>query len=289
MNRTEWLIARKLGIGSSDAAAICGLSKYRTALDVYADKVSPLVNDNETEVMYWGKVLEDMIAKEYTKRTGEALVDCTNVILRHNEYPFMMATLDRTKSDGTPVEIKTASAYVAGEWGESGSDQIPESYMIQVQHQLMVADKPMADVAVLIGGNNFRVYHIERDQGVIDELIRIEKVFWDQVMNKTPPAPDYSHPTTIALLNRLYGGNNGMTIDIVDPAFHQACQEFDRMRDEIKQCQQKQDEAKAKILDTMKENGVGVCAGFMVTRATQKRKGYTVEPTEITTLRIKKL
>lgn len=44
--RLEWLKTRQTGIGGSDVAAILGLSKWKTPLDVYNDKIAepPLKN-----------------------------------------------------------------------------------------------------------------------------------------------------------------------------------------------------------------------------------------------------
>ena len=35
LDKREWLLYRKQGIGGSDAGAICGLNSYRTAMQVY--------------------------------------------------------------------------------------------------------------------------------------------------------------------------------------------------------------------------------------------------------------
>ena len=48
--------------------------------------------------------------------------------------------------------------------GEPGTDEIPDYYMTQVQHYLAVTGVKTADVAVLIGGNDFRIYTIEADE-----------------------------------------------------------------------------------------------------------------------------
>jgi putative phage-type endonuclease len=69
MTRDEWLAARRTGIGGSDIAAILGLSPWRTPLDVYRDKVDG-AEQPETEAMRWGRLLEDVIAREYAVRAG---------------------------------------------------------------------------------------------------------------------------------------------------------------------------------------------------------------------------
>ena len=68
--RLEWLKTRQTGIGGSDVAAILGLSRYKSALDVYNDKVGEVSDSEQSQVAYWGTQLEDIVSKEFQKRTG---------------------------------------------------------------------------------------------------------------------------------------------------------------------------------------------------------------------------
>ena len=40
LSHAEWLKLRKCGIGGSDAAAVCGMNRWRGPLDVYLDKTT---------------------------------------------------------------------------------------------------------------------------------------------------------------------------------------------------------------------------------------------------------
>lgn len=68
--RLEWLKNRQTGIGGSDVAAILGLSRYKSPLDVYNDKIGEISESEQTQAAYWGTQLEDIVAKEFQKRTG---------------------------------------------------------------------------------------------------------------------------------------------------------------------------------------------------------------------------
>ena len=48
LSREEWLNYRRQGIGGSDVAAVLGVSPFRTARDVYYDKlgISAVSDDN---------------------------------------------------------------------------------------------------------------------------------------------------------------------------------------------------------------------------------------------------
>lgn len=102
-----------------------------------------------------------------------------------SKYPFMRANLDGIADDGRVVEFKTSSK--SDGWGEVGTDEIPDYYMTQVQHYLAVTGVKTADVAVLIGGNDFRIYTVEADEELQALLIERESEFWALVESRTPP------------------------------------------------------------------------------------------------------
>lgn len=87
---------------------------------------------------------------------------------------------------------------------------VPEYVQLQVQHQLAVTGKQVADVAVLLCGQQLEVQRIERDEDVIARLIVLEGLFWD-VETYTPPPADGSEPAKLALCQLYPGG--GATLD----------------------------------------------------------------------------
>lgn len=185
-DRAEWLQLRRSGIGGSDAAAVVGLSKYSTPLQVYYDKLGESDSDNESEAMYWGNQLEPVILKEYAERTGNTVLKPPG-ILRRKDAPFMLASLDGYTADGKIVEIKTAGR--SDGWGEPGTDEIPENYLLQVQHYMAVTGFKEADVAVLIGGQDFRLYAVPADEDLQTLLIEREAEFWERIKAQIPPEP----------------------------------------------------------------------------------------------------
>ncbi|WP_160208107.1 YqaJ viral recombinase family protein [Anaerotruncus colihominis] len=133
----DWLEYRRLGIGGSDASVVCGISRYKSPMELWLDKTNQLRDQEVGEAAYWGTQLEALVRKEFTKRTGIE-VHLVKQLLQSEEYPFMLANLDGVCEHpdlGTCVfEAKTASAYKASEW----EDSIPAEYMLQLQHYLSV-------------------------------------------------------------------------------------------------------------------------------------------------------
>ena len=212
LSREEWLQIRSTGIGSSDAAAAIGLSSYKCSLSLWLEKTGRQQPEDlsNKEAVVWGTVLEPVLAKMYAERTGRK-VRRVNAVLQHPEHPFMLANLDReviTESGTGVLEIKTAGFYSAQQW----EDGVPVAYQCQVLHQLAVTGHVWADVAVLIAGQEFRIYRIERDDDKIADLIQREAQFWSWVTNDQQPDPDGSYDAQQALLS-LFPTDNGQTLD----------------------------------------------------------------------------
>ena len=111
-------------------------------------------------------------------------------------------------------EAKTASAYKLGEW----ENQIPDEYMLQVQHYIAVTDCAGAYIAVLIGGNTFKWQFIERDEELIAMLIQLEGEFWECVQNNTPPPLDGSDATANFLNDKFPNSASKSRIVLPDNA-----------------------------------------------------------------------
>jgi putative phage-type endonuclease len=216
--REEWLAVRKNGIGGSDAAAAVGLSPYMSQLELWLIKTGRDTHlprpdpDDTAEPIYWGTLLEPIVAAAYTKQTGNR-VRRINAVLQHPTVPFMLANLDR-EIVGVPdvqiLECKTAGEFGARLW----RDGVPEYVQLQVQHQLAVTGKHAADVAVLLCGQQLGVHRIERDDALIARLIPLEAQFWQYVTSDTPPRADGSESADRAL-RCLYPGNTS-TVDLTD-------------------------------------------------------------------------
>ena len=216
--REEWLVVRKQGIGSSDAAAAVGLNPYKSQLELWLEKTGrdtslpKLDPQDEDSPAYWGNILEPIVATHYTKRSGHR-VRRVNAVLQHPDpkLAWMLANIDREVIGAPEVQIlecKTAGINGARLWKEG----VPEYVQLQVMHQLAVTGKQAADVAVLLGGQHLEVHRIERDESMIARLIDLERLFWDYVVSDTPPPADGT-ASADAALRCLYPEDNGQTLD----------------------------------------------------------------------------
>lgn len=214
LDRDDWLAWRRQGIGGSDAAAICGISPWRSRLEVWADKLGALPASEETEAMRWGTLLEDVIAGEVERTTPGLQLHRVAHMVRHPGHYWMLANIDRAAVlDGRcgVYEGKTTGAWSADGWADG---QIPDQYLLQGQHYLAVTGLPYVLYAVLIGGQRLQTGVVDRDDELIDHLVELEHEFWfDHVLTGRPPPPDGSKATT-DLLAHLWDVQPGKTVTV---------------------------------------------------------------------------
>lgn len=197
-------------IGSSDAAPVCGIpSAFSTPYGVFVEKVWRLRADSN-DAMEIGTLMEPVIAELYRRRMKTEIIEHPTV--RHTRRNWQAANLDRVAiltGNRRIVELKNAATSMG--WGPAGTDMVPSHYYLQVQHQLDVVssshdgiDGDVADMAVLIGGSNFRIYEIQKSPKVIARMSEIEEEFWDRVVKQIAPAPDFTHAKTLDVMKLVY-------------------------------------------------------------------------------------
>jgi putative phage-type endonuclease len=187
LHSPAWFEDRRRGIGSSDAPIITGDAPWGDVQQLWAVKTS-LVDEEPLELprTTWGLRLEQAVADAYSEREGRK-VRRVNRPVQHPELAWMRASVDRVVvGEKRVVELKTAR-FPDDKWGPDGTAEIPEHYLVQVQHQLAVTGYDVADVPVLFSGFDLRVYTVPRDTEMIDALIELEREFWQCVVDRTPP------------------------------------------------------------------------------------------------------
>lgn len=244
MSRDEWLKLRKSGLGGSDVAVILGFNKYKSPFQLYLEKTTDFVEEIDNEFIYWGNRLEEVVAEEFAIRTGKK-VQRVNRMLRHPDYPFMTANLDRrVVGEKALLECKTTSAFNREAWE---GDEVPAAYICQVQHYLAVTGYDKAYIAVLIGGNNFVWKEIERDDEFIEMMIAQEKAFWENhVLADVPPEIDGSG-AAVEFLKKMYPQDEGTAISL-DNSLEVVLEALRVVKEEEKQLQ----ETKAKYENQIK-------------------------------------
>jgi len=223
---------RRQGIGGSDIAAVLGLSPYKTPYDLYLEKIGESEPDDlaDNERVHFGNVLEDVVADEFSRRTY-LKVRRNNQHIIDRDRPFLMANIDRAVT-GKPfgmkcgLECKTTDKWAARPelWGPGATfefdrdghlqiveadDQVPDWYLLQCAHYMRVTSADFWFLAVLVGGNDFRIYTIQRDLEL--EMIMLEHAtrFWVEHVERRIPPP----PSNVVDLEAMFSIDNGKSID----------------------------------------------------------------------------
>ncbi|MGN5479491.1 YqaJ viral recombinase family protein [Cupriavidus basilensis] len=126
-------------------------------------------------------------------------------------------------------------AYRFGEWGEPGTDEVPEEYLLQCQHYMTVLDYPEWHLAACVGGNKLKTYIILRDTELEEMLIEQEHAFWQRVQSGERPDPDWQHDTTNDLLRRLHHTVGEGKVDLAElEHWHKVRQDAKRSPEDLR-------------------------------------------------------
>lgn len=259
--RDAFLARRRMGIGGSDAGAILGVSPYKSAFQVWAEKTQetpdvPPMNER----MHWGIVLEQAVVAEFCRRTGK-VVRRVRQQLAHKDRPWQIANLDRRiVGEDALLEVKTAGAWCEPAWDREG---IPLYYRAQVAHYLAVTGWSTAYIAVLFGGQEFALYQMERDEPTVDLLVQRETAFWnDCVLTKTPPPIDH---TAKDWLGARYPTANGQELSWDGDATKESiCQRLAEAKANKKSWEIIEDGCIAQLQAAMGEAALATCGRFKV-------------------------
>lgn len=207
----EWLELRRTGIGGSDAGAIMGVSPYKGAFSVWADKMGKLPPLEDNEAMRQGRDLEDYVARRFAEASG-LRVRHEYSMLRSIDHPCMLADIDRRIiGERAGLECKTSRDITMARYRNG---EYPMEYYCQCLHYLAVTGWDCWYLAVLVYGTDLLIYKICRDEVLddIEALIRAEEAFWqNHMVLDQPPAPD-ALDSTAAALGSVYPYEDGTSV-----------------------------------------------------------------------------
>ncbi len=263
MERGEWLRLRRMGIGGSDAGAICGLNPYVSAMSVYKSKVSDDVDDEDNETMRQGRDLEEYVAKRFCEAAG-LKVRRSNMMYRSREYPFMIADVDRlVVGEDAGLECKTASVFSADKWKDG---KIPPHYLMQCYHYMAVTGRKAWYIAVAILGKDFKYAKIEWDDKTIWSLVQIEKAFWERhVIPRVMPEPDGSKDCD-DILKECFPGGKKAAVPLI--GFDEKLRRREELMNQIGSLETEQKQIEQEIKLYMADNEAAYADGYRISWAT---------------------
>lgn len=204
-NSPEWLAFRRKGIGASDAAAVLGLSNWKTNQELWEEKVGlrqPKDLSGNERVKYGTdaeKHLIGLFKLQYADKY-KVKVDKSVIYLRDG---FQFASLDAELIDLTTKElgiheVKTVEASNSLVW-EEWRDKVPMQYYVQVLHQMLVTGRTFdilnpefrwIDRDGEITTKVRRILIRATDENVIQDMRLLDEAeheFWDYVKRGVRP------------------------------------------------------------------------------------------------------
>jgi putative phage-type endonuclease len=272
-----WLAARTKGIGGSDIGAICGVSPFSSARQVYFNKTGQF-NDAlkpgnaAVERMHFGHLLEPIVADEFAARTGKKLMEAGATFV-HKDFPWALANVDRLIVDdnGKPygiLECKTTSEYNNDEW-ENGD--ILMSYVYQLNWYLWILDLTYGAFACLVGGNKFYYYEVFRNDELINNtMIPAAKEFWFNNVLALKEPELQAVDTDFANATYAEVEKNSEIVLESDEANDLARTVFE-CKAKIKELTNIMDEAQNRLKDRLQEHEFGYCRDYTVRWAPRKQ------------------
>jgi len=179
----EQLAERKNQIGGSDIASILGMSPWKTALQLWAEKTGTVEPDvlSDKEYVQLGIELEDFVCKKFEKKT-DMKVRRDNRTFVHKDYPYMVAHIDR-RIVGTEaiLEAKTCSSWKLKAWE---GEEIPEPYILQCLWYMGITGMKKCYICCLIGGQKFVWKEVKFDEELFNSMVEKAKDFWEEYVLK---------------------------------------------------------------------------------------------------------
>lgn len=253
-----WLELRRTGVSGSDVAAIVGVSKWSSALAVWAKKLGKIEDDPiKSEPMEWGTKLEPLIREHFEAKTGWQVVEVGTY--RHKDRPWQIANPDGIILGDklSLLEVKTArfeDDWIVPAEGTMGTAAgVPRYYRTQVQHYLDVFGFDDAYVAVLFGGSKFRIFHVPADPFEQEFNRERSLEFMRCLEQDTKPAWDGSNATYETVRELHPAIENGSRVELGDLAIH-----LGNTASELAQLETKLTELKSRTLDAMGNAQYGV-------------------------------
>lgn len=177
----EWLEYRRTRRNASESAAVLGVSPWTTPYQLWLQKTGK-AECKATPAMQRGTDLEPSARVAYEAQTGLVMQP---LVLQAGDYS---ASLDGMTLEGDLIlEIKCPVRGTRSDlWQEVMAGNVPEHYLIQVQHQLMVTGAKTAHLWVFDGDHGL-LHEIERDEAVMQRIQIGWEAFQRYLDTDTPP------------------------------------------------------------------------------------------------------
>jgi putative phage-type endonuclease len=269
LSTEHWHQLRAQHVGASEVGALFGEHAHTTLFELWHQKAktlpAPDLSDNER--VQFGLIMEPAIAEAARRKTGWTIRKVHRYYTMRPECragaSLDYEILGHPKGPGL-LEIKTADWLVAKRWG----DGVPIHYELQVQHGLMCCGRQWGVIALLVGGNDLRIFPYEARPKTAELIQRRIDLFWASIEANEPPAPDFGRDhDAIAALHR--DASPGKVVDLSDSnRLPELLAEYEHATAERRQYERAAKVLRAEILMTLGDAELAICGEWTIKAST---------------------
>lgn len=253
----SWVKAHASYLGATDIAAILGIHRYMTPLGVWLEKTGREQDWELRECMIHGQNLEPYVAKLYSASTDRKLK--RSKLYRDPLCNFFGATPDyEVVGEKRLVECKTAGHWAGQIFGDE-ADALPDEYLVQCMWQLAVVGRPTCDLAVLIGGQRFKLYCVDRDEELISYLREVARAWWENYVIPQVEPPLTGHAPDTEYVKRAHPIDAG-DILYATPELDEVCLGLQKAKGQTTAAKLEEERLTNEIKHTMDDAPVLVCS-----------------------------
>lgn len=280
MSLTQQEIERRRHfLTATDVPAILGMSPWVNAADVFLQKTQGVTTFKGNDATQAGVLLEPSVLAWAALKLGPLNPGDWMV----HENGINACSLDAQRTNGEVVEAKTSGIVGPGDpskWGEEGTDEIPDYYLLQVQAQLMITGAARAWVPALIGGRGFVMFCVMGNRDLQEVIAENSVAFWQEhvVPCVSPPNVRPSMESLKALRREP-----GKTVEVAD----QLASDYLAAKAAKAEAERIEESAKAALIEALADAECGKWSGGQFTFCEQSRAAYQVAESTFRVLRHK--
>lgn len=278
----EQMERRRVAVGASEVGLLFGLPSFgkRTVSDLWFEKKYGTAPSKGNPSTAMGNRLEPIVLEAAEERLGQPIVDRQLWVHRGCNA----ATLDGRIEGGPLVEAKTSGILypTRDEWGDDGTDEVPEAYLLQVQAQLLVTGAELAYLAALIGGRGFAMFKIPPHAGLKYAISVKSEAFIRSLASDTPPP----EPPQLDTLKRLH--RQPQKVLPGSPELDDLYEQLEAAKAANKATEESRDLLQRQVLAMLGDAEAAECRGGTLTYFEQSRKESVVAASTFRVLRFKK-
>lgn len=228
----QQLQERRNYIGGSDVGPLCGLSKYKSPLDIYFSKIETVVNDEASVFASWGNALEETMLAKFEEEKNIKVISSPPTKF-HKNYPFLAANVDGIAQDGNIVEIKCVGLNSRKEWTE---EKIPDNYLCQCAHYAMIYECEKVYLGVFFGIDKpLGMYEYNRSLNFEEVLLPKLVNFWRKYVTAEIPPP----PITNSDIKKMFKKAEHDSAKIATNSIEEGVYDLKKLKEEKKELEQK--------------------------------------------------